>query len=360
MEKQRKPIFVYQQLGNIVLRGSYLTLAALAEAIPHQSSFTTLVEFSERQDRPPQKEIYICPMIEISHHYLGDINDQQLWIGRMGNPNGPPILLIHGAIENSRIFYSEKGKGIAPFLAEAGFDVFVTDLRGKGRSTPLANSKKVGAGQFEVITQDIPTVLHFIKSIKGSDSGIHLMAHSWGGVLVASWFARFYKEGDNIRSMIFFASKRKIYVQHIKRWFMVDLMWTGLGSIATKLAGYLPAKTLKMGSDDEPAKFYFQCNKWVYSKYWIDPVDKFNYNQAFKKVQFPPILSLTGISDHSLGNKYCVGRMLAEMAPENLTSLVLSKVNGNLHNYDHINILTHPDAPKDHFPTVLNWLNQHN
>jgi hypothetical protein len=52
--------------------------------------------------------------------------------------------------------------------------------------------------------------------------------------------------------------------------------------------------------------------------------------------------------------------MLAEMAPENLASLVLSKGNGNLHNYDHINILTHPDAPKDHFPIVLNWLNQHN
>jgi hypothetical protein len=36
--------------------------------------------------------------------------------------------------------------------------------------------------------------------------------------------------------------------------------------------------------------------------------------------------------------------------------VVLGKRNGNLHNYGHIDMLTHPDAPRDHFRTALDWL----
>ena len=37
---------------------------------------------------------------------------------------------------------------------------------------------------------------------------------------------------------------------------------------------------------------------------------------------------------------------------------VIGKKQGFLHDYDHINLLTHPDAPKDHFPFVLNFIQQ--
>jgi predicted alpha/beta hydrolase len=299
-------------------------------------------------------------MITIEDHFLPGENGEKIWIGRMGDPAGPAILLVHGAIENSRIFYTQKGKGLAPFLAENGFDVFVTDLRGKGKSTPPAHTGKIKAGQYEVIMQDLPALVEKIRSLKTAQAAIHVMAHSWGGVLLAAWYARFADANPDIRSMVFFASKRKIYVHHIKRWFMVDLMWSGVGSLATWLMGYLPAKKLKMGSDDEPGKFFFECNKWVYSNQWIDPRDGFDYKEAFKKIHFPPVLSLTGANDHSLGNKYCVKKMLDEIGPKEFTCLVLSKENGNRQNYGHIDILTHPDAREDHFQAVLNWLNQHN
>lgn len=40
-------------------------------------------------------------------------------------------LLIHGAISNSTIYFSNKGQGLAPYLARAGFNVFCVDLRGR-------------------------------------------------------------------------------------------------------------------------------------------------------------------------------------------------------------------------------------
>lgn len=299
-------------------------------------------------------------MIDIDDNYIYTSDGHQLWLGRMGDKNGAAILLIHGAIENSKIFYSINGKGLAPFLAENGYDVFLTDLRGKGKSTPESKSGKVTGGQFEVITQDLPAIMNEINKIKGQNCPIHLMAHSWGGVLISAFMARFSSQFSNVQSIVFFASKRKIYVQHLKRWIMVDLAWTVLGSLATHMAGYLPARRLRMGADDEPAQFYFQCNKWVYSNSWIDPIDQFNYHKAFEKIKWPPIFSLTGLNDHSLGNIKCVHRMLNEMLVGKENRLLLSKSNGNLHNYGHIDILTHPDAPNDHFRFILNWLNQHN
>ncbi len=115
-----------------------------------------------------------------------------------------------------------------------------------------------------------------------------------------------------------------------------------------------------MGADDEPGSFFFQCNKWVYSNKWTDPVDKFDYLKAFKEVDFPPVYSLTGVSDHSLGNSICVNKMLKEINPKNLIHTDLGVKNGYKNNYDHINILTHPDSVNDHFPKLLNWLTQFN
>jgi predicted alpha/beta hydrolase len=298
-------------------------------------------------------------MIEIQEYWVEPEPGIKLWMGRMGNENGPAVLLIHGAIENGKIFYNEKGKGLAPYLAQKGYDVFVVDLRGKGKSKPSARSVTGLKGQFEVITLDIPELIEKINELK-PNSSIHLMAHSWGGVLLSSWYARFGKHHPNIRSITFFACKRKIYIHHFKRWIMVDLMWTFVGSIVTSILGYLPAKKLRMGADDEPGQFFFQCNKWVYSNNWIDPVDKFDYKKAFPQSGFPPVLSLTGVADHSLGNTYCVNRMLQEISPPELIHLDLGKNHGNKNDYGHVDILTHPDAASDHFPKVVNWLAQFN
>ena len=46
------------------------------------------------------------------------------------------VLMIHGAVENGRIFYSNSGKGLAPFLCNSDSDVFVIDLPGRGESQP--------------------------------------------------------------------------------------------------------------------------------------------------------------------------------------------------------------------------------
>lgn len=141
---------------------------------------------------------------------------------------------------------------------------------------------------------------------------------------------------------------------------MVDLIWTTIGTLAAKLVGYLPAVAMRMGSDNEPRVFFLQTNKWVYQKKWIDPEDGFDYGRELEQRSIPPTLYLTGINDHVLGNPIDVALLKSEMKPIDSELIILSKSSGNLVDYNHINILTHPLAIEDHFPVTVDWFRRYN
>jgi len=145
-----------------------------------------------------------------------------------------------------------------------------------------------------------------------------------------------------------------------------------------------------------------RSNVWVKDhNNWVDPEDGFDYKKAAASNftdgnHLPPTLYLTGQGDMALGHRSDVLRFVRESYP-NLTITnssqnpsvflpseailagmqqqqlqskrddflnefvspqfrILSKEAGYKHDYDHINILTHKDAAKDHFPSILNWL----
>lgn len=170
------------------------------------------------------------------------------------NPKSKPAFLVHGSIENGRIFYSKSGKGLAPFLAENGYDVYVVDLRGRGKSTPKI-SKELHYGLHEALFEDIATCLQYIRDKKGNQPQ-YWLSHSWGGVLLMSYFAR-RPEENNLAKMCFLATKRAITTQNLKKWWMIDVNWRFLGKILAKKYGFLPALKMKFGAENEPRQFFF-------------------------------------------------------------------------------------------------------
>lgn len=271
--------------------------------------------------------------------------------------SGPPVLMLHGAIENGRIFYSGSGKGLAPFLANNGFDVYVADLRGRGKSTPPIG-RGARFGQTEAITEDIPAFVETISRLRGPVPQ-QWLAHSWGGVLFSSVLARFPEYAPQVASLVYFGSKRTIRVWNIWRILKVDLVWSIVCPLACLVAGYLPARQLRFGSDSETAKSYRQSADWVKNDQWVDSDDGFDYGAAIKKLILPPIWYLAAANDHALGHPDDVRDFMASAGRQECRYTVLSRKNGNLHDYDHINMLTHPDAAADHFPLVAEWLQQH-
>lgn len=266
---------------------------------------------------------------------------------------GVPIFLLHGSIENGYIFYTEKGKGLACYLAQQGFDVYVADLRGRGKSSPAINAESA-FGQYEAITRDIPLFLEKIQTL--NQQKIHLIAHSWGGVLLASFLVRYPQWLNKVASKTCFGTKRVVTAKTFEAFFKLAVVWRLIAPVIAKKQGYLDAKKLRLGSDNETQQSLSESLAWVKPGPWQDQYDGFDYFQAAKNITWPPTWHFTGISDHALGHKQDVQLFIDECGNHKAVFSVLSKQAGNLVDYDHINILTHPNSVKDHFPILANWL----
>lgn len=269
--------------------------------------------------------------------------------------DAPALLLIHGSIEDGRIFYSNSGKGFAPWIAKQGFDVFVPDLRGRGKSTPKI-SKNSDFGQDEALREEYPALIQKIQSLKGKKR-LFLGAHSWAGVNILAFLARPYCEVE-VPAMVFFGSKRHISVRGWRYFYMITLAWEILSRRSIRRHGFLNAVKLKMGSDNLAKRDYEETNDWVKEgKEWRHWKDGFDYRAALAQIQLPPTLYIAGKKDHVLGHPIDVALLAEETGPQQIKELmVLSKANGFKHDYGHIDMLTHPDAAKDHFPKALAWL----
>lgn len=87
---------------------------------------------------------------------------------RLGVPDGPPLLLIHGAAADHTTF-----RVIGPMLASR-FDVYAMDRRGRGASGDAA----IYAIEREF--EDVAAIIEAIAAARGVD-GVDVFGHSYGG-----------------------------------------------------------------------------------------------------------------------------------------------------------------------------------
>jgi pimeloyl-ACP methyl ester carboxylesterase len=198
----------------------------------------------------------------------------------------PSCFLLHGAIENGTIFYSKNGKGLAPYLAKNGFNVFVPDLRGHGESFPKIREEKHAAsyGQHHTITETIPLLACAIHQLsRGNAKKQVWLSHSWGGLLLTSSMVRFPAElMRSVLCQVHFGTKRIISATNSFEYLkLIAFGWRFLLPIAAKFYGYLPSKEFKVGSDDDTFQYLQDTNSWLkQGAKWIDTEDGFDYKKA--------------------------------------------------------------------------------
>ncbi|MCF6439572.1 alpha/beta hydrolase [Pseudoalteromonas luteoviolacea] len=275
------------------------------------------------------------------------------------NPDkqGPVVLCLHGAIENGKIFYTNSNKGFAPYLAAQGYRCFVLDLRGRGESVPAISSGH-DYGQTESITEEVPAVLEYITK-KVGERPHYWVAHSWGGVILNSVFARYPEEINHVRACAYFGSKRSLYNNHPEKLLKANLMWFWLAHYYVKKHGFLPAKKLRWGADSETIKSHAQSAQWAKISPWVDSDDNFDYGQALSGLSLPPTQHIAGVSDKALAQPIDIEMFMKESGQGVQKLNIYGKKYGHSHNYGHIDMLTHPSALQDQFKDVLNWFHRY-
>jgi predicted alpha/beta hydrolase len=297
-------------------------------------------------------------MVQQSSHLLSLENGDKVHLRQISqSTDGPSVLFIHGAIENGKIFYTESNKGLAPFLAENGFNCFVADLRGRGGSEPKI-SRHSTTGQRESIIEEIPAMFEYINNLTGQPVQ-YLCAHSWGGVLLNSVLARFPEHQKHIKSIVYYASKRSLYNRHISKLFQANFIWYTVSSFLTRIYGYLPAKRFGFGSDDETVLSHKEGVHWVKKNPWICLFDQFDYGKAITDMALPPILHIAGVNDKALAQKMDIEAFIDESGLGIQQLNMYGKHYQHKVDYDHINLLTAPQAKDETYLDTLNWFNKY-
>lgn len=284
-------------------------------------------------------------------------NGHTLHLRHIVNPSAAckgVLLFVHGAIENGRVFYTHSNKGLAPFLAENGFSCYVLDLRGRGNSHPRIDSA-ARFDQRDSVIGDIPAAFAFIREHSGFNVS-HIVAHSWGGVLVNAAFARDKQLAQSIKSCVYFGTKRQILNRHPSRFLQINLVWQALSPLLVKYYGFLPAKQFRFGADNESALTHQQGVAWLKSADWQCPIDGFDYKLALKERSLPPTLHIAAIKDKALAQPIDIKAFMSESGIGTQTFKLYGKKFGHGADYDHISMLTAPQARGDIYLDCLAWL----
>ena len=274
-----------------------------------------------------------------------------------GESPGIPVLMIHGLLEDGTIFYSRAKRGLAYCVAAAGFDVYIPDLRGKGRSWPHIN-EILNYRIIDAVTEDIPLILKAISQCCGRAPKFW-MGHGWGGVLISSFLARFPRYRPETLGLVYFGTRRVVSNQNLTRRVLVDGLWGWLAGAVSRVKGVVPGVMLRIGTADEFRAMRSVNLSWMQGSPWIDPSDQFDYGTALSQgLEYPPALYLASKKDLGYGDPSDVSAFMKEVGRHNGRLIVLDEKGSSLHDYTHTSMLTHPDAVKDHFPHVLSWMNE--
>lgn len=284
------------------------------------------------------------------------------------------VFMLHGEVECGRIFFHPSGKGLAHYLARQGYEVFVADLGGRGRSL-VADGKQSTLTVSSVIKEAIPKLLTAAGRFQSSQYSNFIggeptqpdiwIGRGFGAVMLSGAWARMSEKHRSATQMIFLNARRQVESSHpVARWF-VKLFCHSMTEKWVNWQRVFPATRLGLGSADESASWYKVYSSWMSGASWIDPVDLFDYRAALAEAGMPPIMHIAAAADKVYANPLDVRAFMEELGPHDGRLLILDRMGStasrawrSAKRYGHLNMLLDEQAEVDVFRQAADWLNE--
>ena len=251
--------------------------------------------------------------------------------------DGPPVVLVHGMFTDRRFWLSERGIGLAAYLAECGHPVYILQRRGLSDGPDCGGAR---LGLYEHMTHDMPAMAALVAERHARPA--FWIGHSFGGVTAARGLAR-HVAPEAIAGLVLLASQ----YQKSKR--MLD--WPG--NLATRglvrLRGHLPARTVGLGPVNEPAAAALDACDWVTRG------RRSSLIAADLARLSCPVLALSGSADKVDPPPGCRAFVDATPSPDT-TFMEAGTAHGYTRNYDHPGIVVSKDAQREIWPLIGHWM----
>jgi pimeloyl-ACP methyl ester carboxylesterase len=113
------------------------------------------------------------------------------------DPGRPPVLLLHGASAQHETFFIPKGRSLAEFLWDEGYEPWLLDWRGSRRVTDSMSDSDLESFRdeldFDRAEEDLRSALKRIAEVRdreGEPQKIHVVAHCIGAGVLAQAIAK--------------------------------------------------------------------------------------------------------------------------------------------------------------------------
>lgn len=281
----------------------------------------------------------------------------QLFVRKLAPERAPAVVLMVHGLGNRGDLYLHEGHGLANYLSDLGFTCLIPDLIGQGQSWPR-RSRRLDRGIEMIVNEDLPRLVTEARRI-ADGRPVFLVGEGMGGVLLASAYARVPAMHPSVAGMVHFGSRRSVRLGGVTHASTSRFLWHRLMPLLGAVRGEVPLHWWRKAMGAESIALYKDSLAWADGDWReLGEEGRFDYAAAARQLDWPPSLYLArrngGYGDHPAD----VREFMREIGTHNARLLVLGKREGNLRNYDPLSMLRHDDAWVDHFPVVLDWLNE--
>ncbi|WP_301596364.1 alpha/beta fold hydrolase [Pseudomonas nitroreducens] len=265
-------------------------------------------------------------------------------LGRAEGRRGVPVILLHGSFSNRRFWYSPKGIGLGAYLARAGFDVWIPEMRGHGLS--LRNQDYDRNRVADYARFDLPALARFV--VEQSGQAPHWIGHSLGGITLAAALGGGYLEEAEVASVALCGSQISRTYWPLK---LPPVAWGG--RFLLKRMGGLSGSRLKRGPEDEPLGLALETLRW-YSLFGRFGEKGNDWWGGLQNVHVP-VLAVA--SDGDIQDPAWACRMLLEQFGSEVREyLHLGRRQGFSEDFGHVEMLISKGAQREVWPRLQHWL----
>jgi predicted alpha/beta hydrolase len=201
-------------------------------------------------------------------------------------------VLAHAMFARKSEFERPKGSGLSRFLVERGWRTIAFDFRGHGDSGPDAASG--GSWSYDdFVKYDLPAVVACARA-RAKKVPVIVVGHSLGGHVALASQGCGHLDADAI---VCFAANvwARGFEPSRARWAVKRVVLAAM-RVTFERRGYFPARTLKLGSDDEAVPYMAAMQRYARSGVWGSDDGAHNYGANLARVAIP-VMQITSDGD---------------------------------------------------------------
>lgn len=312
------------------------------------------------------------------------------------DPAKLPVVLCHGLGLNAT-FWTITDNHLPAQLNERGYDVYVFDIRASGengrigrtdrinrrlRQTPFRERGEADWNVDDLMKYDVPAILDYVQRETGKDR-VNWIGHSMGGMLMYP-FLELNEHPERIANFVGMGSTITLAVTPQKDMLQANRAIRALSRFASPGRMGRPLTYFRLPGMSKIDKFYFSDDNVDdrtvsrFYGYTLEDPGPGAFRQLDSYLQFGHMLSADGRVDYAklLGRVRTPTLMVAGQADiisdvpsteitfralssPDKTLMKFGTSHGQVADYGHCDLVWSRHAPREIFPPVIDWLDQH-